>query len=87
MSNILFIDNDYDAHHEILESIIVKYKELIGNIDIDKIYLFIREKTVVSVIIFQKNIAISFSADRLPTLTTYVLRCTLKIITLLNKKT
>ena len=39
MSNILFIDNDYEAHYEILESIIVKYKELIGNIEIDTIYL------------------------------------------------
>lgn len=42
MSNVLFIDNDYDAHYEILESIIVKYKEIIGNKDINKMFLYIK---------------------------------------------
>ena len=38
---ILFINNNTPVHNEIIESIIVKYKEIIGkDVDFSKIYLY-----------------------------------------------
>jgi len=73
MANILFIDNDYEAHYEILESIIVNYKTIIGNVDIDTIYLNIRPNPSFSLYI-QKHINVILEK---PTNYDYYIRATL----------
>ena len=39
MMKILFIENDVNQHYETIESVIVKHKEIIGDHDIDTIYV------------------------------------------------